>query len=121
MTMRALPFLLLAACGSSRSASSSEGATCEELQSAARDEVAKAIDNHSSCDKDADCIEVGLSAKCFDSCSRLINASGAAEVVAAQDRVNNAQCQQAGAKACKVVIPPCAPPRTPTCKAGTCR
>jgi hypothetical protein len=117
LTIAAL--LALWACGTT--ASSTDGPTCDELQAAARGEVAKAFERNQSCAKDGDCKEASFSAGCFDSCSRAVNLSGASDVAATQDRVNAAQCREFTAKGCKVVIPPCVPPDTPKCVAGVCQ
>jgi hypothetical protein len=113
------------ACGSATSSSTGADAatgrtSCDELASAARQEVASAIDAHRTCSSGADCVATSLSASCFDSCGRAVRAGSQADVDAAKARVNAAQCKQFIDQGCKIVVPPCAPPTAPSCDNERC-
>lgn len=94
--------------------------SCASLSNAASSEVSNAIAAHQACAVDADCVQIGFAASCFDSCSRVVAKNGVADVTAAKDRVNADACKQFLAQGCKFDIPPCAPPGMPVCKAGAC-
>src|SRR4051794_14240821 len=117
----ALVLALLVACGSSSSASTPSGSTCDELESSASSDVEAAIANGASCTTDTDCTDVGFSAGCFNSCTRAVNKSSVADVDAAKKKVDGAQCKQFAAQGCKKTIPPCAPPDAPKCVANKCQ
>lgn len=94
--------------------------SCSGLANAARQEVDAVIESHRSCTQASDCVSVGLSASCFDSCSRSARADSEAARKAAKDKVDKAQCAQFVAQGCKLIIPPCAPPREVACVNGAC-
>lgn len=94
---------------------------CNDLAASARKEVADAIASGATCSTDADCIETSLGASCFDSCARTVSTSGLAAVNAAKSKVDAAQCKQFLDQGCKVLIPPCAPPRPMKCVSGACQ
>ena len=118
----------LVACASSSnstptttSSSSGSGSSCTEIASAARSVVSEAIDAHLACQHDGDCTSVALSVSgCFDSCSRAVAAANVADVDAAKQKVDGAQCQDFRAKGCSFAAPPCVPPGTPHCTNGVC-
>ncbi len=116
------PLLLVAACATAAPppVETTSATSCSELAAAARAEVASAIESHASCKTDADCVETSLSASCFDSCARVVASTGTGEVADAKARVDGAQCKKFAEQGCKVLIPPCAPPRAPRCNAGAC-
>ena len=125
MNVKALPFSAFAvtACASASNnapVETTSAPSCEDLATAARKEVSSAIESHAACTQDSDCALDALSAACFDSCSRVVASSGVADVKAARARVNDAQCKEFLARGCKVLVPPCAPPRQPRCNAGAC-
>jgi hypothetical protein len=94
--------------------------SCSELAVAASQEVDGVLQAHRSCAQASDCVSVGFSAACFDSCSRAIRADGKPAFEAAQEKVSAAQCAQFAKQGCKVTIPPCAPPSAVACVAGAC-
>ncbi|AKU97495.1 hypothetical protein AKJ09_04159 [Labilithrix luteola] len=98
----------------------SAGTSCESLSESASTEVSSAIAAHQACTVDDDCTQVELVASCFDHCSRIVAKDGVAEVSAAKDRVNAAQCKRFLAQGCKFDVPPCSPPMPAKCKAGVC-
>ncbi len=127
MNFKALLFSALAvlasACATASTApvETTSALSCDELAASARKDVDSAIQSHTACATDADCVEDALSASCFDSCARGVATRGVADVKAARARVNDAQCKEFLARGCKVLIPPCAPPGPPRCVAGACK
>ncbi len=126
MNVKALLFsaacVVSAACATASNApvETTSAPSCDDLANAARKEVSSAIVSHAACTQDSDCVEEALSASCFDSCARGVASSGLSDVKAARARVNDAQCKEFLARGCKVLVPPCAPPRPPRCHAGAC-
>ncbi len=122
-------FLVLLACGGQSSpattpdgsSASTTGASCDELAASARTEVQAAFEANATCTVDADCIDTGFSAGCFDSCARAVAKTGAAAVDAAKARVDAAQCKTFKDQGCKLIVPPCVPPEPPACVSGRCR
>jgi len=114
--------LLVSACaGATTQTAQNEAANCGELQSAAREGIAKAIEANLTCTKDTDCETVAFSSRCFDSCTRVIGASGQGAYESAVTSANAGKCAEYETKACpKPTIPPCAPPEPPACLAGKC-
>ena len=122
--------VVVAACGGSTSSTSSgaapsdgggiTGSSCNELASAAQQDVSAVIEAHRTCTQASDCKSVALSASCFDSCARAIRNDATAELKAAQDKADQTQCAQFTSQGCKVSIPPCEPPTKPDCVAGKC-
>lgn len=118
------------ACGGSTSSTSGSaapsdggaatGSSCADLGSAAQKDVAAIVEAHRSCTQATDCMNVELSASCFDSCTRAIRKDAAADLKAAQDKADQTQCAQFTSQGCKVTVPPCAPPLPPTCVSGMC-
>ena len=112
---------IVTACGSSTSSTSgTTGSSCADLGSAAQKDVAAVVEAHRSCTQASDCMNVELSASCFDSCTRAIRKDAAADLEAAQDKADQTQCAQFKNQACTVTIPPCEPPMPPTCQNGMC-
>lgn len=74
-----------------------------------------------ACDKDADCFVVSLSATCLDACSAAVNGQGRGELDRAVVLIEARECKMFKQAGCKLTIPPCAPPRTPTCQSGRCQ
>lgn len=94
--------------------------SCDELGAEARDEVNAVIESNSTCSVDADCVSTALVTDCFDSCSRVANASGVAAIAGAKERVNANQCKTYRDRGCTLIHPPCDPPSTPVCTEGRC-
>lgn len=95
--------------------------SCTEIASAARSEVSGVIDDHQDCQNDTDCVAIALSVSdCFDSCTRVVAASGQADVEAAKTKVAGAQCANFKAKGCTFEVPPCAPPGPVHCVQTKC-
>lgn len=103
------------------SAPPSGASSCDALAASARSEVQAAIDANGACTADADCIDTGFSAACFDACARAVAQRGKSAVEAAKARVDAAQCASFSAQGCKLIAPPCLPPEPPACVAGRCR
>ncbi|HEY8077841.1 MAG TPA: hypothetical protein VIF62_27130 [Labilithrix sp.] len=126
MNVKALLFsafaLLATACATASAppVETTAAPSCDDLAGAARKEVSSAIESHAACTQDSDCVETALAASCFDSCSRVVASSGAFDVKAARAKVDDAQCKEFAARGCKMIVPPCAPPRPPRCNAGAC-
>jgi len=118
---------LVTACGATSSTSGSPsdaggttGASCADLGSAAQKDVAAVVEAHRSCTQASDCMNVELSASCFDSCTRSIRKDAAAALKAAQDKADQTQCAQFTSQGCKVTVPPCEPPMPAACVGGMC-
>ena len=119
---------LLIACGATTSSTSggtadsggASGSSCNDLASAAQQDVSAVVEANRACTQASDCKSVALSATCFDSCTRAIRTDATAALKAAQDKADQMQCGQFKTQGCKVTIPPCEPPTTPACVAGTC-
>jgi hypothetical protein len=93
---------------------------CNGLQQAAEGAVQQVITNHAACTSDSDCVIVSFAADCFDACSRVMNKNGNDDLAAAKGQVNANQCSQFSKNGCTSVIPPCAPPGTPSCWNHVC-
>lgn len=106
---------------SGASGDAASGPDCKSLADQAREGVRLTIENQLACKDDDDCTTTGLSASCFDSCSRPVKKSGAQMVQNARDKVEAAECKQFHELGCKLIIPPCVPPTAPTCVAGKCQ
>ena len=94
--------------------------SCDARREAARRQVQEVIDAHRQCATDADCAPIGFATRCFDSCTRAVNASGVQATQEVIQRVNETTCATYQQDACPFVIPPCAPPLSPVCKQGAC-
>lgn len=125
----AVPFLLAlgAACASTSSpggatqTTSSSTDACNAHVDAARGKLQAVLDANMACTTDADCVVVAFGASCFDSCSRVMAASGKAAYDAEGQAVNAGACKAYTDDGCPPMIaPPCAPPADPTCKQGRC-
>jgi hypothetical protein len=121
---------IVTACGGSTSSTSGSpatsdaggtaGSSCADLGSAAQKDVAAVVEAHRSCTQASDCMNVELSASCFDSCTRALRKDAAADLKAAQDKADQTQCAQFTGQGCKVTVPPCEPPMPPMCVSGMC-
>ena len=124
-----LPAAVIAACGGNTTtpadangaSSTTPTKVCSDLATSARSTVEKAIAANDACKQDADCIDVALSASCFDSCGRAVNASGKAAVDAARAKADAEHCATFKQEGCKLIVPPCVPPSPPACVEGHCR
>jgi hypothetical protein len=94
--------------------------SCSDLANGARQEVDAVVQAHRACTQASDCASIGLSASCFDSCSRSMRADSSSALKAAQDKVDKAQCAQFASQGCKLIVPPCAPPQAVACVNGAC-
>lgn len=93
---------------------------CVDSATKASARVSKVADDNAACASDADCFEVPLRTSCFDACSRSVNQTGKGAVDRAETLVEAGECKTFRSAGCKLVAPPCAPPRAPTCKEGRC-
>lgn len=107
-----------AACASRPNAGASGG--CDARRESAQAEILAVIDAHQACVADADCQSIAFQSGCFDSCTRVVNASGVAPVEAAINQVNAGTCATYKSDGCSVLVPPCLPPMPAKCVAGSC-
>lgn len=82
--------------------------------------VQAVVDANGACSTDADCVSMAIGTSCFDVCTRTVAAAGRAAVEQALATEDERSCPSFAAAGCKLVVPPCAPPRAPTCHAGRC-
>ena len=97
-------------------------AACYDLEGAAQQAAAPALDANQACKVASDCISMQFSASCFQACDRLVATSGVAAVEAAIATVEGAQCKAHRDGGCVLIQPPCAPRPPPpyVCTAGVC-
>ena len=112
--------LVAVACGSSPEAKSSGVTECSAHAKPASDKVRAVIDANLGCTVDDDCMTIAVSSACFDQCSSTVAKSGRAAVEKALADVSTNECKAFADAGCKVIIPPCAPPSAPVCRAGKC-
>jgi hypothetical protein len=113
-------FTVLGLLGCTTQACAGSTGSCDARKASAIAEVQKAVDTNLGCMSDADCKVVDFQSGCFDACTRVVNAAGVVAVKSAIDRVNANGCANFTSDGCNVVIPPCAPPSSPSCAAGRC-
>jgi hypothetical protein len=94
---------------------------CEALQSQAFnrfDEVIRA--SQGPCTQDSDCVIIGHSSACHDSCSRVVLTSSLEILAATRTTINERQCRDFSMAECRLEIPPCVPPGNAVCLDGIC-
>lgn len=95
---------------------------CTSKPDEARARLTRVIEANASCSTDADCVTVGFSSSCFDSCMRAMAASGQAAYEAALGEANAKECAEYVDAGCPAPVhPPCEPPSPATCTEGVCR
>jgi hypothetical protein len=120
-------FVATAACSGTSVGTAADGGSsdaggnaCSALASSASQEVSAVLEAHRACTQASDCMIVSLSASCFDACTRAARVDATEALNAVGAKVNAAQCMDFTKASCRVTIPPCEPPRLPTCVAGSC-
>ena len=93
---------------------------CPNLLQSAENVVRQAIESHSACNVDSDCIWAAVQPDCFDQCVRPMNKDGEADLAAAQALVNANQCKQFTSNGCHRTYLDCAPPQALSCVDNVC-
>lgn len=106
---------------SGASSTTGGGDACAAHVTEARSKLQAVLDANATCSSDADCVEVGFGASCFDSCSRAMATSGKDAFDAERRAVDAGACKAYADEGCPAMIaPPCAPPGPLHCNAGRC-
>jgi hypothetical protein len=95
---------------------------CNAHQSLAGKRLREVVDAHLNCSTDADCISISLGTTCSDQCATSINQEWVKMFLPAAILTINAEvCAGYTEANCKLIHPPCAPPRPPACISGMCQ
>lgn len=95
---------------------------CDTHQNMAKKRLREVMDAHLSCSTDSDCKIISLITSCSDQCTTSINHEGAKMFLSATiSAINNEICAGYNEANCKLIHPPCAPPRPPACVSGMCQ
>jgi hypothetical protein len=123
LTVAALPLAAVGfGCdGAAPDAKSAGGDVCQTSAAQAISELDAVAGANTSCSTDADCVAVALGGSCFDACTRVVNKTGQGALDRALTPVEAGPCKEFAAAACQKIVPPCAPPGTPTCHEGRCQ
>lgn len=118
-----LLLIVAASACSSGGASSPEGGSdvCATSAAEANAQFQPIVAANLTCQKDADCFIVSLSATCLDACSATVNEQGRGALDRALVLIEARECKKFKQAGCKLTIPPCAPPRPATCQSGRCQ
>lgn len=115
--------LSVVACGGAqepKKTPSSSTAECSQQATPAHDKVNEAIAANQDCTTDADCVSIAVATSCFDACTTSVTTSSQAAVEQAMKTASDVECKAFVDAGCKVIAPPCAPPKPAACRSNRC-